>query len=384
MVYGLCRIMLRNREEAEDAAQQTFLSAHRTLVRGGSYHDPAAWLATIARNECRRRLGKRRPDVVPLNDSDAGGTPGPDSRVDLQEELEALYRALTELPLAQRQAIVLHEFYGLSYKEVAAALGRSGRAVESLLFKSRRTLNAQLRPLRDVAGALVLPATLRDSLANLISGFAGPSGTAAAGTGGIVAAKVAGVPATGKLLALLAAGATATGVAVERPHHPTPAAGRATPSAQAPDAHLKRPAPGTVAPRRGTISVAASGSPAAERPIRTALASSPAREAAQVKRNVDTPETGETIPRDARDGWSESRSSGEPRDHAEPEDAGSVEARSRATDPVAAQRTGEHAEESETETHTARHTAETHPREPQEQEQEDEPDAPDPVSAVDD
>src|SRR5204862_56824 len=55
-------------------------------------------------------------------------------------EADALCKALSELPPQQRDAIVLREFYGLSYTEVAAALGLTGPAVESLLFRSRRSL----------------------------------------------------------------------------------------------------------------------------------------------------------------------------------------------------------------------------------------------------
>ena len=59
MVYGICRLILRDPSEAEDAAQQTFLSAYRGLLAGQDPREPSAWLGTIARNECRARLRKR-------------------------------------------------------------------------------------------------------------------------------------------------------------------------------------------------------------------------------------------------------------------------------------------------------------------------------------
>ncbi|HJX46566.1 MAG TPA: sigma-70 family RNA polymerase sigma factor, partial [Gaiellaceae bacterium] len=55
LVGGLCRALLRDRAEAEDATQQVFLAAHRSLLNGTSPREPAAWLATIARNECWAR-----------------------------------------------------------------------------------------------------------------------------------------------------------------------------------------------------------------------------------------------------------------------------------------------------------------------------------------
>jgi DNA-directed RNA polymerase specialized sigma24 family protein len=59
MVYAVCRLNLRDRHDAEDATQQTFLSAYRSLLGGREPNDPPAWLATIARNECSRLRRQR-------------------------------------------------------------------------------------------------------------------------------------------------------------------------------------------------------------------------------------------------------------------------------------------------------------------------------------
>ena len=59
MVLGLCRLLLRNPVEAEDAAQQVFLSAHQAILRGSAPRDEAAWVVAIARNECRARIRAR-------------------------------------------------------------------------------------------------------------------------------------------------------------------------------------------------------------------------------------------------------------------------------------------------------------------------------------
>src|SRR2546426_913295 len=90
---------------------------------------------------------------------------------------------LAELPQTQREAVILREFYGLSYREVAAALDLSGPAVESVLFKSRRKLQDKLRPLRAASNALVLPLTVHEALETAIPGFSQSAGAgAAAGT----------------------------------------------------------------------------------------------------------------------------------------------------------------------------------------------------------
>jgi RNA polymerase sigma-70 factor, ECF subfamily len=172
MVYGVCRLLLRDREEAEDATQQTFLSAYRSLLGGAEPRDPAAWLGTIARNECRGRI--RSHMGAPLALVSDAVEPGADVEqlAGRHEEVTALVGVLSELPRHQREAIVLREFFGLSHEEVSAALGVTPSAVDSLLVRARRRLQHELRPARLASGALVLPLALRESLAQAVPGFA--------------------------------------------------------------------------------------------------------------------------------------------------------------------------------------------------------------------
>ena len=73
MVYGVCRLILRDPIDAEDAAQQTFLSAYRGLLAGQEPRDPSAWLGTIARNECRSRLRARQTEPLAPGDRAVSG-----------------------------------------------------------------------------------------------------------------------------------------------------------------------------------------------------------------------------------------------------------------------------------------------------------------------
>ena len=219
MVYGISRLLLRDPVEAEDAAQQTFLSAYRALLAGQVPRDPSAWLGTITRNECRSRLRAGHAEPLALVREPAGDELQRD--VSRREEIQALCAALTELPPQQRDALVLREFYGLSYAEVAAALGLSGAAVESLLFRGRKRLQKQLRPVRSALGVLTLPVTLRDSLAQSLPGFG--AGAASTGAGGAVLAKLASAPITAKLAAAtLAVGTVGTVASVEQSKHVRP------------------------------------------------------------------------------------------------------------------------------------------------------------------
>lgn len=216
MVLGLCRVLLRDAVEAEDAAQQTFVAAHRALRSGTDVRDEAAWLAAIARNECRGRIVARMREPLALSYEElveAAGTAEPEEPAVPNEDVR---RALAELPERQRQAVVLRDVYGLRYREVGAALGVSRPAVESLLFRARRHLRVRLRP---VAGALVLPVALRESLAQALPGFAAAGGggaavASAAGASGLIA-KLGAAPIAAKVSAgALALGAGAGSVAV--------------------------------------------------------------------------------------------------------------------------------------------------------------------------
>jgi RNA polymerase sigma factor (sigma-70 family) len=162
-VNGLCRALLRDRAEAEDAAQQTFLSAHRALMNGSNPREPAAWLATIARNECWSRIRTRMREPLAAEEVGAVSSANdPLNEAIRRADLRALWLAIEELPHKQRDALLLREFGGMSYGELAAALAVSGSAVESLLFRARDGLRGKLRAIYGaITGASWLEAIVR-------------------------------------------------------------------------------------------------------------------------------------------------------------------------------------------------------------------------------
>jgi RNA polymerase sigma factor (sigma-70 family) len=146
MVLGVCRLLLADPVEAEDATQQTFFSAYRSILAGSEPHRPAAWLATIARNECLDRIrGRTRaPLVAERVPGDARAAPDALNAVIAREDLYVLGRTINELPTQQREALLLHEFHGLPYRDVAATIGVSESAIASLLFRARARLRSVL------------------------------------------------------------------------------------------------------------------------------------------------------------------------------------------------------------------------------------------------
>jgi RNA polymerase sigma factor (sigma-70 family) len=179
-VSGLCHALLRDRAEAEDAAQQTFLSAHRALLGGTDPREPAAWLAAIARNECWARIRGRMREPLPVSELEtASARHDPLEEAIRRADLAALWRAVEELPRPQRDALLLREFGGLSYEELAAALAVSGPAVESLLFRARQRLRLRLR----AAYASLGGGAWLDAIARLIGGAPVAAKVAALGVG---------------------------------------------------------------------------------------------------------------------------------------------------------------------------------------------------------
>jgi RNA polymerase sigma-70 factor (ECF subfamily) len=144
-LYGYCLRVLRSPEDAEDAVQTTYLNAYRSLQEGTRPRVGSAWLLHIARNVCfarARSLGRRTKvervqDTAILEETAVA----PDRFAD---ELIGLTEALERLPARQREAILLREWQGLSYSEVADRLDVTQSAVETLIFRARRSLAQEL------------------------------------------------------------------------------------------------------------------------------------------------------------------------------------------------------------------------------------------------
>jgi RNA polymerase sigma factor (sigma-70 family) len=145
-VFGFCLSRLGSREEAEDAVQSTFLNAHRALRRGVRPESELAWLLKIAHNVCltRRRSTRRRGRVEAAHDIEAMQDYLPAPEHEPADELIRLTDALEDLPASQRRAILLREWQGLSYAEIARELKVTQSAVETLIFRARRSLAANL------------------------------------------------------------------------------------------------------------------------------------------------------------------------------------------------------------------------------------------------
>lgn len=143
-VYNLCYRMLGVAEEAEDAAQETFLRAYRSLRRYDPGRPFSTWLLSIAAHYCIDQVRKQRMRLISLQDLPNEDLPDPApnperavSESEAQSRIRALLKALNP---TDRAAIVMYYWYDLSYDEIAEALHLTLSAVKSRLHRARLQL----------------------------------------------------------------------------------------------------------------------------------------------------------------------------------------------------------------------------------------------------
>ena len=143
--YNLARWLMRNQEDAEDMVQESYLKAFRFFA---SFHEGTncrAWLLQIVRNTCYTALGARklRQKEVPIdqeNDQVEDPSPLPPASLIKKATVEAVREAIEALPVDFREALVLRELEGLSYKEISEVIGVPMGTVMSRLARARHQL----------------------------------------------------------------------------------------------------------------------------------------------------------------------------------------------------------------------------------------------------
>jgi RNA polymerase sigma-70 factor (ECF subfamily) len=144
-VFNLCYRMLGNREDAEDAAQESFWRAFKGLGWYDVRRSFGTWMLSIAAHHCIDRLRRKRPVVLSLEsllpETDAPDeTPDPESQTSRKQEQEEVQELLQLLGWEERSMIVMRYWHDMSYEEIARALKVSVGAVKSRLHRARNTL----------------------------------------------------------------------------------------------------------------------------------------------------------------------------------------------------------------------------------------------------
>ena len=154
--------MVRDADLVQDVTQETFIRAYRALHQFRGEAQFYTWLYRIAVNTAKKALADARRSPVVFEsalhtggDDDETSLPGreltshetPETVLAAQEIAEAVNAAMEALPEDLRQAVTLREIEGLSYDEIAEAMGCPIGTVRSRIFRAREAISARVKPL---------------------------------------------------------------------------------------------------------------------------------------------------------------------------------------------------------------------------------------------
>lgn len=151
-VLAIAQRLLGPGAEAEDALQEAMLKVWRVAPdwRAGEAR-LSTWLHRVTVNLCYDRLRKRKREVQPPEDAPEPVDPSPNAAeaMEVEQTSAALHAAIAALPERQAEAVRMRHFEEMANPEIAAALGVSVEAVESLLSRGRRALRQALASRRE-------------------------------------------------------------------------------------------------------------------------------------------------------------------------------------------------------------------------------------------
>ena len=144
VVWRVAFRVLKDRQEAEDVTQETFLRAWKMLPDWQDRAKFSTWACTVALNICRDRLRKKRPVLMDQLREQADHGLRPDQALAQKQAGGRISALVDALPDRQKEALALCAFEGMTNIEAAAAMQISVDALESLLARARRRLRQQL------------------------------------------------------------------------------------------------------------------------------------------------------------------------------------------------------------------------------------------------
>ena len=136
--------MLANRDDAEEAVQDTFIRVHRALPRYEEREAFEPWLFRILANRCRTAGGRARRHADVVEYGDVPERPSPDRADDAFAWREAIQGALATLPREQREAFLMRHVEDLSYEDMSIATGARVSALKMRVKRACDTLRGLL------------------------------------------------------------------------------------------------------------------------------------------------------------------------------------------------------------------------------------------------
>jgi len=158
-VVTFCYAFVRNREIAEDLAQETFLRVYRSAPRYKPLAKFTTWLYRISANLCINELNKGKLRRAVSLDEPAGSNPdgtriveriaadvkAPMTEAEIREAHALVEEAIKRLPEDQRATLVMVEYHNLSYRDIADILGVTVSAIKMRVKRARETLRDMLK-----------------------------------------------------------------------------------------------------------------------------------------------------------------------------------------------------------------------------------------------
>lgn len=149
-IYSLALRMLGQSEDARDAAQEVFLTAYRNLRQFRGEARFSSWLYRIAINCCYNKLRERHVENISLEEASAIPIEDPVvSRIQRQQAAERVRRAVRALPLELRQVIIMKEYEGLTFDEIAEILQIPVSTAKTRLYTGLDQLRKRLASVKD-------------------------------------------------------------------------------------------------------------------------------------------------------------------------------------------------------------------------------------------
>jgi len=158
-IYALLYRLTEDAEEASDLTQETFLQTLKAIKNFRGEADLKTWLFRIAINESRNRFRwwtrrkREKTDSLdapignsqtPVHETMSGSSANPEETILQREREKVLTKALRDLPVIFREAVVLCDIEGLSYEQIAAALEINIGTVKSRIARGREELRRKL------------------------------------------------------------------------------------------------------------------------------------------------------------------------------------------------------------------------------------------------
>lgn len=144
-MFNICMRMLNNRAEAEDALQESFISAFRKINDFDGTGSFGSWLKKIVIHRCIDELRKKRPGFISIDKSDVADEGTADCEEDTEYDIQSLRKAIFDLPDGYRVILTLYLFEDYTHAMIAEKLGIAEGTSKSQYARARKRLQQLMK-----------------------------------------------------------------------------------------------------------------------------------------------------------------------------------------------------------------------------------------------